>query len=294
LKIISSLFFLLMLLTSSQISAAEPDSMLHRIISLSPSVTEVLFELGLGDKVVGVTRYCDYPEQAETITKVGGYFDPNYEVILSLKPDLVILLDEHEQARNNFSSFGIEVLAVNHKTISGIVESLTLIGDKCGAALEAKQVLSGIQARLTRVKTSVQGLATPKIVISIGRSWGTQSIGQLHLVGLDGFFSEIITCAGGRNAYVGDIPFPEVSKEGLLSLDPDMIIDLVPDMEKRGFKADQLLADWNSFAMLRAVKEQKVTIFGEGFMVIPGPRFISIIEAMAKVLHPEIDQGGKP
>ena len=110
-----------------------------RIISLAPNITEILYALGLEDKIIGVTRYCKYPPQATQKKKVGGYLDPNYEIIVAAKPDLVIVFPEQTQPVNHFTRLGIKTLTVEHLSIEDILESIMKIGKSCGAAEKGGQ-----------------------------------------------------------------------------------------------------------------------------------------------------------
>ena len=137
-KLVAAFFSFFCLLGCNDSDSIPPSSALRpqaplRIISLAPSITEVLFTLNLDDRVVGVTRYCDYPPEALAKDKVGGYFDVNYEAVLALEPDVVIHLTEHEDAQRRLQDLGIETLAVNHSRVKGILQSITTIGDRCGA-----------------------------------------------------------------------------------------------------------------------------------------------------------------
>ena len=124
----------------------------ERIVSLAPSITEDLYTLGLMDRVVGVTRFCDYPPEALDKTKIGGYTDPNYEAIIALKPDLIIMLAEHEEPRKRLGKLGFDIVSVNHKSIEGILESIEAIGDACGVLPKAKAVTKHLMERMERIQ----------------------------------------------------------------------------------------------------------------------------------------------
>src|SRR3954470_481013 len=109
--------------------AARPPGGAARVVSLAPSITEVLFELGLGDRVVGVTRYCVFPPEARAKPQIGGYYDPNYEAISAARPDLAVVLPEHAEIRKELEHLGLKVLTVDHTSVQGILASIQLIGD---------------------------------------------------------------------------------------------------------------------------------------------------------------------
>ncbi len=134
----------------------------RRIVSLAPSITEVLFKLGLGDRVAGVTRYCDYPPEATEKPVVGGYFDVNYEMLLSLEPDLVVLLVEHQDALVRFEELGIRTLAVNHSRVDEILESITTIAERTGVAEKGKDLRLNLENRIRQVQENVTS-ASPRL-----------------------------------------------------------------------------------------------------------------------------------
>ena len=281
---------------------AVPRGSFSRIVSLAPSITETLFALGLGEKVVGVTQFCDYPPEAIKIPKIGGYYDPNYEAIVVLHPDLVLLLDEHQEAKKNLSSTGLRVFPVNHRTISGIVDSIDTIGTLCGREKQAIALLSDIQARVARIKRktadlphppapspSVERGKRPHVLLSIGRSMGSGSK-DACIAGKEGFYDAMIEIAGGENVYSGTaVRFPLISPEGIAKLNPDVIIDLVADIAKVPGGKQALMAEWNELKDVGAVRNGRVCILTGNHLMRPGPRFIQTVEDIAKAIHPEAD-----
>lgn len=261
----------------------------RRIVSLAPSITEILFALGLGDRVVGVTRYCDYPPEALTRTKVGGYYDPSYETIIALNSDLVIMLPEHEEPKRSLGELDLSILVVNHNSISGILNSITAIGKACGAEQKAASIVRDLRARMERISRKTDGLPRSRIMISLGRNMGSGALEDVYISGKEGFYSEMITLAGGVNAYDGDVAFPVVSAEGITRLNPDVIIDMITDLDEMSWNEAMILKEWETVSGVDAVGNNRVYVFGGGYVVIPGPRFILIIEEMARVMHPEVD-----
>jgi iron complex transport system substrate-binding protein len=273
-----------------------------RIVSLAPSITEVLFKLGLGDRVAGVTRYCDYPPEAEDKPKVGGYFDVNYEMLLSLESDLVILLVEHQDALVRLEELSIRTLAVNHSRVTGILDSITTIAERSGvhdkgAALRRdlenriQEVQDGLFSMSPRPRVPVSDSSPPRILVAVGRLMDKGSGGDIFISGRDGFYDDLITLAGGVNAYREEtLKFPAISNEGLVRLDPDVILEMVPDLAGDTDR-ESLMALWHAKFGIRAVREGRVHILGEDYVVIPGPRFVDLLEDMAVIINKE--SGGK-
>lgn len=274
--------------TSSD-SVLRPGKSYRNIISLAPSITETLHVLGMMDRVVGVTRYCDYPPEALTKTEIGGYYDPNYEAIMALQPDLIIMLAEHEAPREYLSKLGFDVVVVNHKSITGILQSIKSVGEACGVFQKATSITSDIRVRMERIRKQTEGLAAPRVMVSIGRNMGSGTLQDVYISGKEGFYDEMIELIGGVNAYDGGVAFPVVSGEGIIQMNPEVIIDMVPDLEEQGWDADMIYEEWAVVSHVDAVKNHRIHIFGEDYVAVPGPRFISIMEKMARVMYPEVD-----
>ena len=260
----------------------------NRIISMSPGVTETLFAIGLGKAVVGVTRYCTYPPEVETRTRVGGFYDPSYETIVSLKPDLVILLVSHQAIKVNLEKLGLKILMVENNRIEDICRSIKTIGNFCRAEEKAEELVENLKERIMAVKKTTANLSRPKVMISVDRNTGTQLFSEVYVAGKNIFYDELIELAGGINVCVSqNIRYPVLSGEGIIRLNPQVIIDIVPDYKKKGLKKEVILKEWNRFSFVEAVKNKRVYVFGEDFTAVPGPRFVLTLEALAKALHPE-------
>lgn len=263
----------------------------RRIVSMAPSITETLYALGLGDRVVGVTRYCEYPPDVQQKTRVGGYFDPNLEAILTLKPDLIIMLEEQAESMPAMDKLKLETLVVSHKTIDGIIDSFRTIGRRCGRGPEGGWMARRFKDRLERIRAKTQGLPRPRVLFVLDRTGlGRGHLTDVYVAGADDFFDTIIKLAGGRNACrVRSVRNPVVSPEGLLRLDPDVIVDLVrpDDLKKHGRRT--IRADWKELSQMKAVYSGQLLIFEKSYACVPGPRLIRLVEDLARVLHPGVE-----
>lgn len=270
------------------LSLQQPSQEYQRIISLAPSITETLFALGLGEQVVGVTRYCDYPPQALSKPHVGGYLDPNMEAILILRPDLVITLSGQQRLKQRLEQLGIPALQVPHQTLSDILASIRIIGAATGREAEAKSLLTTLRARMDRIKAKTAGLPRPRVLVVMSRSAGGP-IKEVFIAGAADPYNEMIHIAGGINAYQGEfIRVPPLSVEGIIRLNPDVIIELVADEVVQGSRDKKtLLQDWTNLPGIAAVETGRVYLFTEDFDTVPGPRFILTLEKMARTIHPE-------
>jgi len=258
-----------------------------RIVSLAPSITEMLFALGLGGRIVGVTEYCDYPDEALNIAKIGGYYNPNYEAIVALKPDLIVMLPGHKKPKKYLTKLGLDNLVVKNESIPGILESILDIGKKCDAEEKAVQIVNDIKKRISKIKNKTKNLPHPRVMISVGRNMGSNNLQGVYIACNDGFYSSMVTLAGGVNACNdGMARFPSISKEGIIRLNPEIIIDMIPDLKRNGWKEKSVLKAWESLRV-DAVKNKRVYVFGEGYTVIPGPRFVLIVEEIAQAIRQE-------
>ena len=224
----------------------------RRIVSMAPSITETLYALGLGDRVVGVSRDCQYPPEVEELKKtgdVGGYYDPNFEAILALKPDLVIMLEEQAQSLPGMAKLKLETLVVCHKTVEGILESFRTIGRVCGRGPEGRRMERDFRDRLARIEDRTRMFARPRVLIVLDRILDCGHLADVYIAGVDDYFDRIIRLAGGQNAYrQRGVRYPVVSPEGILRLNPDVIVDLVPSDKVRKIGRQAVLDDWNDVA----------------------------------------------
>jgi iron complex transport system substrate-binding protein len=255
---------------------------------MAPSITETLYALGLGDRVVGVSRFCEYPPEVKGKPIIGGYYDPSFEAILALRPDLTIMLEDHAQSLPGFAKLGLPALVVCHKTVDNIIDSFRLIGQACGRPAGGAQMAEQYERRLARIRAKTRDLPRPTVLFVLDRTLGLKRIADVYVAGDDGYFDAIIELAGGRNAYgTRGVRNPVVSPEGILWLDPEVIIDVVRGSDERSDRGE-ILADWNELHHAKAVRRGRVFLFNQSFAYVPGPRFIELTEHLARVLHPEV------
>ena len=264
--------------------AADPPK---RLISMAPNITETLFALELGGNVVGVTRFCDYPEQVKTIANVGGYVDPSYEAIVSLRPDLVILLTSHKEAARELAKLQIATLLVPHETVSDIHEAIRKIGAACGVPDKASALLEALTQRSIRVREKVAKESKPRVLICIGRDIESGQLAGLYFAGKNGFYDEIISMAGGINACTTEnVAYPQLSAEGIIQLNPDVIIDLISHIGPKGKSTVEIAAQWDTLAPVAAVRNKQVFVVVGNHALRPGPRYVEFLEELARLLHP--------
>ena len=200
-----------------------------RIICMSPAVTELVFALGCGENVVGVSDFCTWPSDAMEKEKIGGAFNPNLEKLLSLTPDLIIIQGRCEKVSQFCRNENIPLLQVEVSDIKTIYNDLYLLGQKLGCADQAERLCADIQQTLKEIKLKAAKHRKRLVFFSLGRTSG--SLTGLTTIGGKTFLSELINIAGGENIFVDiEQPYPRISKETLLKRAPEIIIEAYPGL----------------------------------------------------------------
>jgi iron complex transport system substrate-binding protein len=277
-------FILTLLATLLTTPCRAEDDACARIISLSPSITEVLFELGLGNNRVGVTRYCRYPVEAQSVPKVGGFYDMSLENILSLKPTHVFGLRENAEIRESLRTFGVRTKEMDHTTIEGIKNSLTTVGQSCGVESRAREKLAALQARENALRARRAGAPSYKTVVVVGRMHEGGSLSGVYVSGKDGFYTGVIELLGMKNVNTDlTVAVPMLSAEGLMVLAPEAIVEIVNVDDPALPTAPASV--WNRFPQVPAVKSSRIFTLSDDFASIPGPRYITLAEKLADLLE---------
>ena len=263
----------------------------RRIISLLPSTTEILFALDLGDQVVGVTKFCKFPPEAQRKTIIGGLLDINFEIIYRLQPDLVVISTDHQDYKVKFKDMGINVLEVETKSVSGIIESIKIIGSQLNREKEAADLTRAIQKKIDDIQAKTKDLPKPRVLITFLRPVGEGEIRDVYIAGNLTYFNDLIRIVGAENAYQGTtlITSPVVSAEGILRMDPDIIIEVMSTIHDSNLKIEDAMKDWDILSEIRAYKNRRIYILTNPYMDIPGPRLIQALDDIARTIHPQIN-----
>lgn len=258
----------------------------QRIVTTAPSVVEFLFELGTGSRVVGVGDYCFYPPEARLLPRIGGEYNPHFERILALKPDLMIAQGRAEKLEDFCRRNAIPILCTNTDTLATLRSGLHELGRAVGLEAEADRLAARILTELAAVASRVAGRPRPKVFLCMNHSPGSlRNLSTAHGASL---LSELLDIAGGENVF-GDIAlaYPPVSKDQLLERQPDVILDLHPGEELSEEARRLLVADWQAMASLPAVRNGRVYVLTDDSLLIPGPRVPAVARRFAKLLHPD-------
>lgn len=276
---------------NSQSSSTSPSNQtLHRIISLSPSITETLFALGLGDKVVAVTDYCDFPAEVNNLPKVGGFINPNLETIIALQPDLVILLANQQRVVEQLQQLNIPTLVVLNTSLNDIKQTIAVIGQQTQHQQQADKLLTKINQKIAFISEKTTGLARPKVMITMGHSIDSEHMKQVFIAGQHDFYNDLITLAGGQNVYQAQQPsVPSLSVEGIMQLNPQIIFDIYPEADDHNSDLVQVLRKWHNLMYVDAIKNNRIHIIEQNYATIPGPRIFLLLDQLARLIHPEVD-----
>jgi iron complex transport system substrate-binding protein len=173
-------------------AAAKPP---QRIVSLAPSLTETLFALGVGNRVVGVTRYCAYPPEVHDLPVIGGHLDPNFEAIVSLEPDLVVLIPSGEANARRLEALGVRVLQIDQHDVASVLESISVVAEACGVDDAGERLRTDIERRLAEVAAAVAGAPCPRTVIVVGHDIGGGVVRSVWAAGRDTFYNGVLEIA---------------------------------------------------------------------------------------------------
>jgi len=265
-------------------AAAEPP---RRIISLIPAATEMLFAMGAGDRLAGVSNYDRFPPDVARLPRVGGLLDPDVERLLALKPDLVIVYDTQTDLKRQLERADIPMFRYVHRGLPDITETMRALGERIGAKPGADAAASRIERALAAIRGRVAGRPRPKTLLVFGREPGT--LRHVDASGGYGFLHDVLELAGGSDV-LGDLhkQSVEMSTEMILTRAPEVIIELHYGDSLKPDRLDAERRVWNTLASVPAVKNTRVYLLTGDEFVVPGPRIVTAAERFARSLHPEV------
>ncbi len=254
---------------------------INRVVSLAPNLTENIFAVGAGDRLIGVTTFCNYPEEAKVIAKVGDTMTPNIETIIALKPDVVFVstASQIEAFTRTLEQQGIVVFVSNPKSLEDIYQSLIQLGDVFGTRDQAVALVSKLDGRVSMmshlisfVEPRAELKVIPKVFVQISKE-------PLFTIGKDSFLTQVIKSAYGESVTANvESAYPKLSKETASTLNPEVIILSESDDNKEANDA---------FKNSPAVKNGRVYKINADLLSRPGPRLVDALEQIARDLHPE-------
>jgi len=257
----------------------------QRIVSHVPGITEMLFALGLDDKIVGVSEYCDYPEAAKSKPKVGGYFTPNIETIVALNPDLVLTDSYVPELMTRLEGLGIPFVVINPKDINGILRDIELLGNITGSQERATEINNDLKERVDAVRLKV--LLSSYYGPSVFYVFDATDTTKPWTAGPGSFVDSLITMAGGLNvAAQAQGPWIQFNMEELVASNPEIILlDSIMGTAVMSPEELKMLPGWQD---LPAAKEDHIYIINGDLVNRAGPRIVQGLENIAKAIHPEL------
>ncbi|MDQ3071102.1 MAG: helical backbone metal receptor [Acidobacteriota bacterium] len=264
---------------------APPASAPQRIVSIIPAVTETLFAIGAGPRVVGAGSYDTYPPEVAAVPRVGGLIDPDTERILALRPDLVYLFASQEDLARQLRAAGITVEIYQHGGLTEVIAGIRAIGARVGHEQEAGRIAGDIERRVAAVRERVKALPRPSTLIVFGREEGTLR-GIYASAGI-GFVHDMVEAAGGRNVF-GDVRRQNVqaSLESIIARRPGVILEIraAAEVTSPAWR-DETRRAWSAAASIPAVANGRIAIVLDERVVVPGPRIGEGIELLERALH---------
>jgi iron complex transport system substrate-binding protein len=257
-----------------------------RIVSTAPSLTEIVYALGLGEYLVGDTVYCTYPQEARSKPKVGTFLQPDYERILALRPTLVLVVKNPAGVTAKLRSLGLRAEEFDQDSIAGMLASIVRIGQLTGR--DGTVLVNALRAQLDAVQAASARRPRRSTLFLVGRSRGT--LQGMVGVGPGTFLDELMRMAGATNV-LGSSPiqYPNVSLEQILTRDPEIILDMGDFAHAEGHPGQpvaEIIALWAAYPRLRAVRNHGVRVVASDTFVRPGPRVAIAARAMFRLINP--------
>lgn len=260
-----------------------------RLVSSAPSITEILFALGLGDQVVGVSEYCRYPDAARAKPRIGSYLGPNPEVILAMRPDVVFVEEVNARAMAALPAVGFRKVTLRHRNIADIYTSIETIAREAGSPESGVKLRQILQRELAALQARTAKLPKRRVLFLVGRTPG--ALQGMIAVGSGTYLDELIRIAGGVNAVADAGPaYPNVSLETVLGRNPEVIIDrgdMAQEKSQSAAHEAEVRKLWRSLSTVEAVRHNRVHAVSDDFWVVPGPRMVEAARALARFIHPE-------
>ncbi len=245
-----------------------------RVVSLAPNLTESIFAVGAGDRLVGVTTFCNYPEQAKEIAKIGDTMTPNMESIIALKPDVVFVstASQIENFTKTLDANGIAVYVSNPVSLLDVFKNLKQLGELFGTSENADRLVNDLQKRTASVESAVKGDEPTRVFVQISQE-------PLFTIGKQSFLTTLLDIALAKSVTADvETTYPKLSKETALILKPEAIIL----SESHDNKEPN-----DVFRSSPAVKNGRIYKVNADLLSRPGPRLVDALEQIAKQLHPE-------
>ncbi len=256
----------------------------QRVISFSPSITEVLFAIGAGNQVAAVTDFCTYPEEALKKPKIGGMLNSSAESIIALKPDMMIFQPGKSNVKQFAKNLNVDYIEASFQDLNSIYQSIQDIGNVVGKTKEAQQLIANIKSKLANYQERLKSMKPKSTLLILGDS--RDPLRDLYAVGKKTFLDELLTLSGGENVLDKTLSqYPKVSREFIISRSPEVIIIAGPNSNVTGKEFSSNLNAWRVLGSVRAVQNKNIHIVSEDYILIPGPRLVNIVDKFYQAIH---------
>lgn len=261
-------------------AAPETSREAGRILTLAPNLAEFVFALGHGDRVVGVSDFTAWPAETKALPRVGGLVDPNFEAMVTLEPDLVLLIPSEADVGERLRRIGIATLTLEVEDLADVERAFVTLGERLGDSAAGQERAAEFRAALAPRDLG----AAPRVLVVVGREPGR--LGKLYAAGPGTFYDEMLTRLGARNVLADARPrYPEVGFEEILARAPEVILELRAEALSTAEEAT-IVADWQAFPTLPAVAAGRVSVIGADYALVPGPRLALLYDRLAEALKP--------
>ena len=257
----------------------------QRIVSLSPNVTEILYGIGAWPQVIAVSEYCTYPEDVQNKPRVNGWDKTNLEQVVALRPDFVIGVEAQEPfVRDKLNGLGVRTLFLRGQKLADALRAIIEIGRATGHEAAAVELSKKTEDEIEQVRQTVANLPRPRVLCVVDRLPGT--IRDIYTATKGSYIDELIQIAGGDSiAPPGAQGYGKITKEAVLALDPEVIIDMVQG--SKGKFGEDPISVWNELAEIQAVRNKRIYPMSDPTVIHPSQFVGQTARTFARVLHPE-------
>ena len=254
-----------------------------RILSLTPNITEILFAMGLGDKIVGRSNFCGYPPEALAIPSVGDTLQMNQEKVIALHPTLAFVITRRGDVIRTLESLKIRTVPLNSDRMDELLASIRIIGRETGRPDAAEALVARIQGELAAVREHVRGLGRPKTLFAFPMTIGSA---QMTVAGRGTFVDQLLDVAGAENAFPDVANWPQISPQRVIAIGPEIVIVNAVGDEAAADRQEAIRRAWANWTSVPAVAHGRVVILTEACLTIPGPRVGLAARRLADAIHP--------
>lgn len=259
-----------------------------RIITIAPNSAEIICELGACAHIVGVSKFCTYPAELASRPKVGGLYDPDLERISALRPDLLVLRGKNDSLEELCRRSNIAVYDDQADSLAGIEKSIQDLGELLERPQRAAEVIVEFRARIEAIRSRTAGRPRPRVFVTLSRQ--PDRLANILTTGQGTFLAEMIDLAGGENVFAHlEMKYPEVSPESVLAQQPDVIIELMPEIPLSTERQQQLRDQWRQLGPTPAAASNRIFFLTDAHCLIPSPRYHEVVARVSRLLHPQAD-----